>query len=210
MKIIETKGITYLEKLSEESNWYWGTDYACGDLYEAEEVFLKGNRFEPNRLIFVQYPEGNVFEPIQAKEKQYFGRPACIDGKIYILLVDFEEKMIRVLVWDIEEASIITEIPLQDVEDCYNLKLDGSPLMLTRQSHDNHFQILWPEKTDFRIGERESFYLRKENQLFFSEWYEDPEYREEVNIREYPTGQLVKKIHGAMFSASGDTIWILK
>ena len=39
MKKIRTNGITYLENLDTSSEWYLGTDYACGDLYEAEEVF---------------------------------------------------------------------------------------------------------------------------------------------------------------------------
>ena len=88
-------GITYLEKLQGSEKWYWGTDYTCGDLYEAEEVFRNGKSFVPNRLIFVHYPEGIVFEPIKSREYQYFGMPACIDGVIYFLLVNFEEGFIR-------------------------------------------------------------------------------------------------------------------
>ena len=38
MKIIETNGITYLEKFDCCSEWYWGTNYTSGDLYEAEEI----------------------------------------------------------------------------------------------------------------------------------------------------------------------------
>ncbi len=212
MKVIETKGITYLEKFNENMDWYWGTDYTCGDLYEAEEVFLDGKRFEPNRLIFVHYPDGKVFEPIKAKEKQYFGSPAYIDGGIYILLVNFEEKFIRIIKWSygIEELFIVTEIPLSDVKDCYNLKIDGSPIMVTRQSSDNHFQIIWPEKVDFLIGERESFFVRKDGKLLFSEWHEDPEYREEINVREYPSGNLIEKISGTIMSVPNEENWILK
>ena len=31
---------------------------------------------------------------------------------------------------------------------------------------------------------RESFLFKKDNRLYFSVWYEDPEYREEINVRE--------------------------
>ena len=31
MKIIETDGITYLEKFDSCSEWYWGCNYASGD-----------------------------------------------------------------------------------------------------------------------------------------------------------------------------------
>lgn len=212
MKVIETKGITYLEKLNASMDWYWGTDYTCGDLYEAEEVFLDGKRFEPNRLIFVHYPDGKVFEPIKTKENQYFGRPAYIDGGIYILLVDFEKKYIRIVQWlyEKEELSTITEIPLNDVKDCYNLRIDGSPIMITRQSSDNHFQIIWPEKVDFLIGERESFFARKNGTMLFSEWHEDPEYREEINIREYSSGNLIEKMSGVLMTMPDEQNWILR
>ena len=55
MKVIETKGITYLEKFDETAEWYWGSNYTGGDLYEAEEIFNSGNLLEPNKLIFVHY-----------------------------------------------------------------------------------------------------------------------------------------------------------
>ena len=39
MKRIETQGITYIEPLDcSRGEWYWGSDYASGDLYEAEEL----------------------------------------------------------------------------------------------------------------------------------------------------------------------------
>ena len=211
MKVINTNGITYLEKFDASAEWYWGTDYACGDLYEAEDVFLMGKRFEPNRLIFVRYPEGIVYEPIKPKENQYFGNPAYIDGKIYILLVNFEEKAIRVFqyAYDKENLILIAEIPLCEVKDCYNLNLDASPLMLTRQSGDNQFQIIWPEKVEFTIGSRESFLFRSGEKLFFSEWYEDSEYREEVNIRKYPSGELLEKIDGTVMTMPNGENWIL-
>ena len=47
MKRIITNGITDLELLAGSSEWYWGTDYASGDLYEAEEVFRSGHPEEP-------------------------------------------------------------------------------------------------------------------------------------------------------------------
>lgn len=151
MNIIETNGITYLEEFNCCSEWYWGTNYTSGDLYEAEEVFLSGKCFEPNRLVFVHYPDGEVFEPIAAKENNYFGCPAYIDGAIYILLVSFEEKVIRVYQCssDMKETTLSIEIPLTTIKDCYNLRLDGSPLMITRQGGENSFQIIWPEEIEF-------------------------------------------------------------
>lgn len=212
MKFIETNGITYLEELDAGAGWYWGTDYACGDLYEAEEVFSKGMRFEPNRLIFVHYPEGTVVEPIKAQEMQYFGRPVYMDGTIYMLLVNFEEKMIRIFRYTNGEDALflVQELPLSEVKDCYNLGLESGPhLMLRRQGWENRFQIVWPEKAEFAIGNRESFAFREGDKLFFSEWKEEPEYSEEVVVREYPTGKVIEKIPGVALTMPNGQRWIL-
>ena len=170
MKIIETNGITYLEKFDLCSEWYWGTNYTSGDLYEAEEMFLSGKEFSPNRLIFVHYPDGNIFEPIKSEEGQYFGMPAYIEGSIYILRVSFVEKAIRIYKCsdDMCETVLTVELLLDAVKDCYNLKLDGNPLMLTRQGGDYLFQVIWPEKVEFAIGTGESFLEKKINCFFLN------------------------------------------
>ena len=212
MKIIETNGITYLEKFDLCSEWYWGTNYTSGDLYEAEEMFLSGKEFSPNRLIFVHYPDGNIFEPIKSEEGQYFGMPAYIEGSIYILRVSFVEKAIRIYKCsdDMCDTVLRVELLLDAVKDCYNLRIDGNPLMLTRQGGDYLFQVIWPEKVEFAIGTGESFLFRKENKMFFSEWHENPEYREEVNVREYPTGKILEKIQGTEMTMPDGQAWILR
>ena len=89
MKRIITNGITDLEPLAGSSEWYWGADYASGDLYEAGELFRSGHPIKKNRLVLVRCPEGTVYEPVCTKPGQYLGRPAYHDGQVVLLLVDF-------------------------------------------------------------------------------------------------------------------------
>ena len=212
MKEIFTNGIAHLEALEGCPEWFWGTDYACGDLYEAEEVFRSGKRFEPNRLIFVHHPDGTVYEPIPAKEQQYFGDPACVDGTVYILLVDFGESLIRIIrcTHDMKQLDTLVELPLSEVADCYSLRVSDSPVMLTRQGSEDRFQIIWPEKADFCIGERESFLSRDAEGLLFAQWHEDPDYREEINIREYPSGKLLQTHSATATPTPNEQIYALK
>lgn len=212
MKIVETNGITYLEKFDSCSEWYWGTNYTSGDLYEAEEIFLSGKRFNPNRLIFVHYPDGDVFEPIKSEDGQYFGMPAYIEGSIYILRVSFVENVIHIYKCSVDmcETVLVVEISLDVVKDCYNLRLDGNPLMLTHQGGDYPFQVIWPEKVEFAIGVGENFLFKKDDKLYFSEWHEDPEYREKVNVREYPTGKILERIQGTEMTMPDGQAWILR
>ena len=199
MKRIITNGITNLEPLPGSSEWYWGTDYASNDLYEAEELFRSGHPIDKNRLVLVHCPEGTVYEPVCTKPGQYLGRPVYHDGQIVLLLVDFPKEEIRILTF--HEAQGTTEplavLPLSIVADCYNLMLEASPLMLTRSAHDNQFQIIWPERRDFAIEDHEFFEFLEGNRLYTSVWYEDPDYREELLVRDYDTGELLERIPGS-------------
>ncbi len=211
MKRIITNGITNLEPLAGSSEWYWGTDYASGDLYEAEELFRSGHPIRKNRLILVRRPEGTVYEPVHAKPGQYLGRPVYHNGQVVLLLVDFPQEKIHILIF--RETDGTTEplamLPLSIVEDCYNLMLEASPLILTRSAHDNKFQILWPERRDFAIEDHEIFEFLEGNRLYTSAWYEDPDYREELLVRDYDTGELLERIPGNFRRMPDGQNWLL-
>lgn len=211
MKRIITDGITNLEPLAGSSKWYWGADYASGDLYEAEELFRSGHPIRKNRLVLVRCPEGTVYEPVCTKPGQYLGRPAYHNGQVVLLLVDFPKEEIRILSFDEAKKTIepLAVLPLSVVADCYNLMLETPPLMLTRSAHDNQFQILWPERRDFAIEDHEFFEFLEGNRLYTSVWYEDPDYREELLVRDYDTGELLERIPGSLRQMPNGQKWLL-
>ena len=161
MKRIITKGITYLEPLQGSSEWYWGMDYTGGDLYEAGDLYRDEHPIQRNRGILVRYPEGVVYEPIHTEPGQYLGKPAYCDGKVFLLMVDYPKEKIHILTFDeaAGKADPLAELPLSLAEDCYNLMLKTSPLLLTRSPQDNRFCILWPECREFVLEDCESFIL---------------------------------------------------
>lgn len=211
MKSINTQGIRYLEKLEGTSKWYWGTDYIHGDLYEAEELFNNNHKIKSNILLFVSYPDGKVIEPIKAEDGRYFGRPIYYNNHIIILLVDFNKQLIKLEQYDdiTSEIENIVSIPLSEVKDCYNLMPNTSPLMLTRQGNENSFEIIYPNKMQFIIGNNESFYFRKNEYLYFSAWFEEEEYREEVIIRDISTGEIIEKKDGTINVMPDGQVWLL-
>ncbi|MBE6989184.1 MAG: hypothetical protein E7426_00365 [Ruminococcaceae bacterium] len=209
MKRIRTGGIGYLAPLSGSGEWYWGTDYTSGDLYEAEELYRSGHRIRQNRLILVHWPDGRVAEPVTAREGQYFGLPAW-DGAPVILLADFPAGEIRLLRCDdgADAATPVAVLPLAEIEDCYNLMPHTAPLMLTRQTA-GRFQVLWPERADFAIHAEETFCFRDGEKLYFSRWYEDPDYREEVVVRRMPDGAVLEQFRGSLLELSDGRQWLL-
>ena len=213
MKIIQTNGITNINELENSGGWYWGTDYASGDLYEAEELFLDRHEICCNRLIFLHDPDGQIAEPIQAKKGQYFGNPVFYQGQVYLLMVDFPAEKILISRWKpgTDTVDRVIELPLSSAIDCYNLSLHAEKeLMLLREGGSEPFQIIWPEKAQFPIGDREGFYFREGDRLFFSRWEEDPDYREEVVIRQFPTGEILEVLPGALREFPAGRYWLLQ
>ena len=140
------------------------------------------------------------------------GRPVFDGGNLKLPLVDFPKSMIYILSLnrDSEEVSKEAELSLFEVKNCYNLMLMQSPLMLTRQGFDNLFEVVWPEKISFSIGITESFCSRDGDKLYFSRWFEDPDYRDETVIRRYPDGKVLEVILGALMEMPDGQKWIVR
>ena len=100
-------------------------------------------------------------------------------------------------------------MPLAEADDCYNLLLHGSPLMVTRQGPENDFQMIWPDKCRFAIGDTETFCFRDGDRLYFTRWTEEPDYREETVVRQYPDGRIIETFAGNIVNMPGGHKWLL-
>ena len=210
VKTIPTGGIRYLCPLTGSPDWYWGTDYTDGDLYEAEALWRGGHRIRQNRVILVRRGTGEVREPVRAKPGQYFGQPGFADGRPLLLLADFPNDEIRLLAYDAEADAVepVAILPRSAVKDCYNLMPHRSPLCLTRQTADV-FEIVWPERVSFPIEPQESFCFRDGERLYFEKWFEDPDYRTEVVVRDL-TGAVIEQYPGAAQQMPDGQLWVLE
>ena len=128
-----------------------------------------------------------------------------------MLLVDFKARQIKVEQYDDRSAALTSAacVPLEEVRDCYNLLLHTAPLMLTRQGGESEFEIVYPDKLRFALSEHESFCYRQGNKLFFSTWYEDDDYREEVVVRDIADGRIIERMPGAVTVMPNGQPWLL-
>lgn len=212
MTIVDLHGMTNLDPLHGTAEWYWATDYIHGDLYEAEELYRDGHSVTSNRLYLVHYPDGTVYEPVPPADGQYLGYPAYDNGTIALLLVNFPKGAIRLLRFDpktecTQQAALI---PLSSVENCYNLIPCTAPLCLTRQPNDNTFELLWPEQVRFPIEEHETLNFRDGDKLYFSVWYEDPDYREETIVRSLSDGTILERFSGYIRILPNGERWLIR
>ena len=201
---IDTGGIGFLTEL-EESGLFYGLSTPCGDLYEAEELYNENRGIDSNRLIFVSFEENRVYEPVKAKKGVYFERPLFAEDVVYLLNVDFVQRKIGIYSWNKKEDSTkeVALLDLDIVKDCYNLRLAKSPLTLVRSGHENLFQVLWPQRSEFMISPRESLDHREGDLLVFGMWHEDPDYREEVIVRNLADGSVMERIDGSIYRIRG-------
>ena len=211
MKKIDIQGMINFIELDGSDEWYWAMDHTGGDLYEAEELFKSGHEISCNKLVFVKYPSGEVFEPINPERGQYFGRPIYYENEIVILLVNFIEGKIKIISYknDFKVSNIIAIIPLSEVTDCYNLRLEKSPLILIRSGYDNMFDMIYPEKIKFPITSHEGFEYIAKDKVYFGTWYEDPDYREEVIVRDIVTGEIIETFKGSIRIMPNGDKWLL-
>ena len=211
MKTIDLQGITNMELVRGGTDeWYWSTDYIHGDLYEAEELFYMGHPVQSNKLYLIHYPDGVIYEPVPAVAGQYLGCPVYENGAVALLVVNFPDGVIRILRFQPGELSEVAQIPLSAVKNCYNLTLCTDPLTLTRSPGDSTFEIVWPEQVRFPIEERETLNFRDGDRLYFTVWYEDPDYREETVVRALYDGVVLDRYPGDIRIMPDGDKWLVK
>ena len=186
MNIIKIEGISelYPEPIEGTSEWYYckgSKDYFC-DLYEAEEIVKSGKDFSGMTCHLIHYPEGTVYSPFKLQENRYIEGPVWDNGKLYFLSVDFNIQRIQIYSYlpNVEIIELIKELPLGIVKDCYNLMLKVSPITLTRDENEGILEIIWPNNREIQVGPTETLLFRDGDDLYLSEWHENPEYNENV------------------------------
>lgn len=165
-----------------------------------------------NRLYLIHYPDGTVYEPVKPTDGQYLGTPIYDGSSVVLLVVSFNEGVIRILrfLHQPEAVQGMAQLPLAAVNNCYNLLLHTSPLSLTRQPNDGTFEIIWPEQVRFAIDDRETLNFRDRDKLYFNIWYEDPDYREETLVRLVQDGTILESLSGDVRIMPNGERWLIK
>lgn len=126
-------------------------------------------------------------------------------------MVVFPKEEIHILTFDevTGQTNPLAVVPLSIADDCYNLMLKASPLLLTRSPQDNRFCVLWPERREFVLEDRESFAFLDGDRMYTGKWYEDPDYREEVLVRDFKTGEVLERMPGSLWPMPDGQNWLL-
>ena len=201
------------ERIEGTDEWYCckiAKNCFC-DLYEAEEIVKSGQVYEGMTCVLIHYPDRNVYYPFVTKENVYVDAPVYWDGALYFLVVDFTEKKIGIVAFDtaMYEIQTVEEFSLDEVENCYNLMLRVAPVVLVRDGNKNVLDVIYPEKKQFKMSNHEVFLFKDEEKMYFSEWQEDPEYREMVVVRDWNTGKEIERFDGQLWRMPNGDVWVM-
>ena len=201
------------ERIEGTDEWYCckiAKNCFC-DLYEAEEIVKAGQVYEGMTCVLIHYPDRNVYYPFVTKENVYVDAPVYWDGALYFLVVDFTAKKIEIVAFDtvMYEIETIVELSLDEVEDCYDLMLRVAPVLLVRDGNKDGLDVIYPEKKHFKMSKHEVFLFKDGEKMYFSEWQEDPEYRETVVVRDWNTGKEVERFDGQLWRMPNGDVWVM-
>lgn len=51
--------------------------------------------------------------------------------------------------------------------------------------------------------------VRDEDQVYFSEWHEDPEYHEKTIVRDWNTGEVIDSFDGQVYRMPNGDVWVI-
>lgn len=201
----------YPEKVDETDSWYYGQLTPCSEAYEVPDF---KNNYPGTRLYFIEYPSGKVFEPIKQKKNIFLERPVyeSKDNSFGIISYDFNKEVIQILVFKPECSSVkvIAEMPFSKIGDMINVRLVTSPFALVK--HDiqgDAVDFLWPKEMHIQFEENESLYFQNDGKLYMSKWIENPDYREEIIIRNAETGQIIERSLGYLRRMPNGSVWMM-
>lgn len=201
----------YPEKIEGTNSWFYGQWTPCSEAYEVLEF---NNKYPGTKLYLFEYPSGKIYEPIK-QEKNVFLEIPVYDNKedlFGIISYDFNKEIIQAFTYNPECCSLekLTEIPFSKVGDMKNIRLITSPFALVKSDiHGDVADLLWPKEIHFQFEENESIIFFDGDKMYTSKWVEDPEYREEVIIRDIKTGKIVKRSPGYLARMSDGSVWMM-
>ena len=199
----------YPEKVDGTDSWYFGQWTPCSEAYEVPEF---KNKYPGTRLYFIEYPSGKVFEPINQEANVFLERPVYEykDNSFGIIRYDFNKEVIQIIIFKPECSSVktIKEIPFSKVGDMVNLLLIISPFALVKHDvHNDSVEFLWPKEINYEFEKNESLDFQDDGKLYLTKWIEDPEYREEIIVRDAITGQIIERSPGYLRRMPGGSVW---
>lgn len=190
----------FLERLEGTDRWGYSQGPAGID---ADDVLRYDNSFEGTDLYLIDLENEKIYQPFP-KEKMVYLEEPVYDPKedcFGLIRYDFTTKIIGAYSYrPLEnELTLLTQLPMEKGGDLINLRLLLKPWTLVKhdmQKNQTHF--LWPFEASYQWEENEHLNFIDENYFYTSKWVENPDYYEEVRLRDRQTGDIKETYIGSI------------
>lgn len=100
-------------------------------------------------------------------------------------------------------------MPLSKGGDLINIKiLQNSYILVKYENTEDTANIIYPDEKCIHLEENEGLISLSGNMLVSSKWIEDPDYREEIIIRDYETTEITERKDGYAAVMPNGEIWM--
>lgn len=201
----------YPERIDGTNSWYYAQWTPCAEAYEVPNF---KNMYPGTKLCLIEYPSGKIFKPIKRERNVFIERPVYEhkDNSFGLIRYDFNKEVIQALVFKPENSGVkvITETTFAKVGDMTNVRLMVSPFSLVKYDVQNDaVDFLWPKEMHIQLEENESLYFQSDGKLYTSKWVEDPDYHEEIIIRDADTGDILERNPGYLRRMPDGFVWMM-
>lgn len=202
----------YPERIDGTAEWFYCKEPSfldVEDLLKTSDNFI----FEGNQL-FLMNISGRIFEPIQQKHNVFLSQPIynIDDNALAIIKYDFSKGSIQIVKYDIQTdyCSVVGEVSLSKGGDLINVRiLQNSYVLVKHEPIKDITSILYPFEKKIQLEENEGLFLINDNKLISRKWIEDPDYREEIIVRDFNTTEITERKNGYASIMPNGEIWML-
>ena len=161
----------YIEKIYGQDRFgYSRSDFE--DLYDLIKWAERGG-YQGSELLIYDFHSGNVYKPFDKKRNIIYGDPVYIEGFLYFLQGDYDNKKVTLYRYIPEKVlEKVTKLNMGEV-NLYNLMIIGNPLYIISQDSEEGFQCYYPDKISFPLNEHESVILIENGKVYLETWVEE-------------------------------------
>lgn len=167
--------------------------------------------FEGTRLILLNI-QGEMYEPIKKEKNVCLSEPFynIDEDKFLVIRTDFNKQTIELIKFSTNQndAEVIFDMLLENGGDLINLKVIRNSNILGKYEGEN-FKMFYPKNMLVSLEENESIYAVNNDKFICSKWIEDPEYREEIIIRNIFDGEITDRKPGYSEIMPNGELWLM-
>lgn len=175
------------------------------------DLFKTGKKFYGTSLIMINI-KGEMSEPIKIQKNVCLSQPFynIDENKFLVIKSDFNNQVIELIKFSAgqNDAKVIFDMPLQNGGDLINLRVIKNSDFFGKYEGDN-FKIFYPKNMLVKLEENESIVTVNNDKFICSKWIEDPEYREEIIIRNIDNGEIIDRKLGYSEIMPNGELWLM-